>query len=88
MSNEQREQEYRFRELLMRENAPRGPLYTIEPGFHRPKPRQSWHDPRHWAGLECVGGPACDHEPRGYYSYATTDSAWQALGARHLRTAD
>jgi hypothetical protein len=28
-----------IRDLLMRENAPRGPLYTIEPGFHRPKPR-------------------------------------------------
>ena len=66
-----------IRDLLMRENAPRGPLYTIEPGFHRPKPRQSWYDPRRWAGLECMGGPACDHEPRGYYSFATTDSAWQ-----------
>lgn len=66
-----------IRDLLMRENAPRGPLYTIEPGFHRPRPRQSWYNPRCWAGLECIGGPACDHQPRGYYSYATTDSAWQ-----------
>ncbi|MGA9351414.1 MAG: hypothetical protein WBW48_21760 [Anaerolineae bacterium] len=66
-----------IRDLLMRENAPRGPLYTIEPGFHRPRPRPSWYDPRRWAGLECIGGSACDHQPRGYYSFATTDSAWQ-----------
>jgi len=39
--------------------------------------RQSWYDPRRWAGLECMGGPDCDHESRGYYSFATTDSAWQ-----------
>ncbi len=66
-----------IRDLLMRENAPRGPLYTIEPGSHRPRSRQSWYDPRRWAGLACAGGTDCDHQPRGYYSYATTDSAWQ-----------
>ena len=66
-----------IRDLLMRENAPRGPLYTIEPGFHRPVPRKSWYKPAEWAGLECLGGPNCDHELHGYYSYATMDSAWQ-----------
>jgi hypothetical protein len=67
-----------IRDLLMRENAPRGPLYTIEPGFHRPVPRPSWYHPVSWAGLDCVGGEACDHELRGYYGYGAPDSAWQA----------
>jgi len=66
-----------IRDLLMRENAPRGPLYTIEPGFHRPVPRRSWYDPRRWAGLDCIAGPSCDHELRGHYGYPSTDSAWQ-----------
>jgi hypothetical protein len=66
-----------IRDLLMRENAPRGPLYAIEPGFHRPVPRQSWYDPVRWAGLPCGGGPACDHQLRGYYGYASADSPWQ-----------
>jgi hypothetical protein len=66
-----------IRDLLMRENAPRGPLYTIEPGFHRPLPRQSWYDPVRWAGLDCIAGPACDHELHGHYGYPSTDSAWQ-----------
>ena len=61
----------------MRENAPRGPLYTIEPGFHRPTPRKAWYNPVGRANLECLGGPTCDHELRGHYSYLTTDSAWQ-----------
>jgi hypothetical protein len=66
-----------IRDLLMRENAPRGPLYTLEPVFHRLWPRETWYDPVDWAGLDCLGGPDCDHEPRGYHSWTTTDSAWQ-----------
>ena len=66
-----------IRDLLMRENAPRGPLYDIEKGFHRPVPRHSWYNPVAWAGLPCAGDPGCDHELHGYYSYASTDSAWQ-----------
>ena len=66
-----------IRDLLMRENAPRGPLYDIEKGFHRPVPRRSWYNPMAWADLPCAGGPDCDHELHGYYGYATTDSAWQ-----------
>lgn len=66
-----------IRDLLMRENAPRGPLYTIEPGFHRPTRRPSWYNPVGWAGLACCGEPACDHQLRGYYGYRSTDSAWQ-----------
>jgi hypothetical protein len=65
-----------IRDLSMRENAPRGPLYAIEPGFHRPVPRQAWYKPVKEAHLECLGGPTCDHELHGYYSYRT-DSAWQ-----------
>jgi hypothetical protein len=66
-----------IRDLLMRENAPRGPRYTIEIGLHRPVPRSTWDDPVDWAHLECAGGPACDHKLDGYRSWATTDSAWQ-----------
>ena len=66
-----------IRDLLMRENAPRGPLYTIEPVFHRLRPRETWYNPICWAGLECLGDPDCDHEPHGYRTWATTDSAWQ-----------
>jgi len=66
-----------IRDLSMRENAPRGPLYTIETGLHRPKPRKTWYNPRRLAGLDCLGGPACDHELHGYYSYLPTGTAWQ-----------
>ena len=61
----------------MRENAPRGPLYTIEPGFHRPIPRPTWYNPVGWADLPCPGDPTCDHELHGYYSYTSTEAAWQ-----------
>ncbi|MFL7794030.1 MAG: hypothetical protein AB8I69_17945 [Anaerolineae bacterium] len=66
-----------IRDLLMRENAPRGPLYTIEPGFHRPVPRETWYEPIKWAGLECTGGPGCDHKLHGHYGYTTAETAWQ-----------
>lgn len=66
-----------IRDLLMRENAPRGPLFTIEPGFHRQRPRKSWYNPVDWAGCACLGGPDCKHQLYGYYSYAITESAWQ-----------
>ncbi len=66
-----------IRDLLMRENAPRGPLYSIEKGFHRPVPRPSWYNPVAWAGLPCAGGLDCNHALHGYYSYVSTDSAWQ-----------
>ena len=66
-----------IRDLLMRENAPRGPLYTLEPVFHRLRPRETWYDPINWAGLKCLGGPDCDHEPHGYHTWTTTGSAWQ-----------
>jgi hypothetical protein len=56
---------------------PRAPLYTIEPDFHRPVPRETWYNPVKWAGLECTGGPDCGHELHGHYSYTTTETAWQ-----------
>ncbi len=66
-----------IRDLSMRENAPRGPLYAIEPGFHRPVPRKAWYNPVGGANIECLGGPGCDHELHGYYSYPSADAAWQ-----------
>jgi hypothetical protein len=66
-----------IRDLLMRENAPRGPLYTIEPGFHRPVPRETWYNPVKWASLECTGGPGCNHKLHGHYGYTTAETAWQ-----------
>ena len=66
-----------IRDILMRENAPRGPLYTIEPGFHRPVPRPTWYNPVGWADLPCLGDPTCDHELHGFYSYPSTEAAWQ-----------
>ena len=67
-----------IRDLSMRENAPRGPLYKIEPGLHRPIPRPSWYNPVGWADLECQEGQSCDHKLHGYYGYdPRADSAWQ-----------
>jgi len=66
-----------IRDLLMRENAPRGPVYTLEPAFHRPVRRQSWDSPRDWADLSCQREADCRHGLRGYYGDALVETAWQ-----------